>query len=132
MFFAVPVWDVKKNFSPELILSIKPRMHISPWSWAVGKLKKIWIQTYFGPLTVDSVEIPSLRHFAFCRQGNRLVSQPILTLLSLCLRARNISLSRTYRATSPTATEFTIKINSKKQGCWSECGICLISYEQYL
>jgi len=65
LFFAVPVWDVKKNFSPELILSIKPRMHISPWSWAVGKLKKFWIQTYFGPVTVYSVEIPSLRHFAF-------------------------------------------------------------------
>ena len=29
--------------------------------------KKIWIQTYFGPVTVDSVEI--FCHFAFWRDG---------------------------------------------------------------
>ena len=29
-------------------------MHICLCSWALGMCKNIWIQTYFGPVTVDS------------------------------------------------------------------------------
>ena len=47
-------------------------MHICPCSMMIGIFKKIWIQTYFGPVTVDSVEI--FRHFAFWRHGSRLAS----------------------------------------------------------
>ena len=54
---------INRIFFPELFLPIKSRMHICPCSLAVGICKKIWIQTYFGPMTVDSVE--NFRHFAF-------------------------------------------------------------------
>jgi len=47
-------------------------MHICPCSWSIEISKKIWIQKYFGPATVDSVEI--FRHFAFWRHRTRLVS----------------------------------------------------------
>jgi len=47
-------------------------MIIRTCSWSIGISKKIWIQTYFGPVTVDSVEI--FRHFAFWRHGTRLAS----------------------------------------------------------
>jgi len=60
------------NFSPELILPIKLRLHICPCSRTVSISKKIWIQTYFGPVTVDSEEV--FRHFAFWRHGSRLVT----------------------------------------------------------
>ena len=40
-------------------------MHICPCSWAVGICKQIWIQTYFGPVMVDSEEV--FRHFVFMR-----------------------------------------------------------------
>ena len=52
---------------PELILPIKARKHIGPCSWAVEISKKNWIQTYFGPVMVDSVEI--FRHFTFWCDG---------------------------------------------------------------
>ena len=61
-----------RNFFPELILPIKPRMHIWPCSWAVGISKKIWIQIEIGPVTVDSVE--AFRYFAFWRHGTRFAS----------------------------------------------------------
>jgi len=35
-------------------------------------IQKIWIQAYFGPVTVDFVE--TFRHFAFWRHGTRLAS----------------------------------------------------------
>jgi len=62
----------RKNFSPELILPIKPRIHICPCSRTVGISKKIWIQNYFGPVTVDSAEV--FRHFAFWHHGFRLAT----------------------------------------------------------
>jgi len=37
-----------------------------------GISKEIWIQTSFGPVTFDSVEI--FRHFAFGRHENRLAN----------------------------------------------------------
>jgi len=62
----------RRNFSPEFILPIKPLMHICPCSRTVGISKKVWIQTYFGPVTVESEEI--FRHFVFWRQGSRLAT----------------------------------------------------------
>jgi len=59
-----------RNFSAEIVSPIKPRMHICPCLWAVGISKKIWIQSYFEPVTVDSVEI--FHHFAFWRHGSKL------------------------------------------------------------
>jgi len=44
-------------------------MHICPCSRTLGISKKIWIQTYFGPVTVDSEEV--FRHFEFWRHGSR-------------------------------------------------------------
>ena len=62
----------RRNISPELILHIKPRKHICPCSRTVGISKKIWIQTYCGPVAVVSVEV--FRHFAFWRHGSRLAT----------------------------------------------------------
>ena len=45
-------------------------MHICPYSWALGIYKKIRIQTYFGPVKVDSVKV--FCHFAFLRHGFKL------------------------------------------------------------
>jgi len=62
----------RRNFFPGLILTIKASIYICPCSRAVGTCKKIWIQKYFGPVTVDSMEI--FRHLAFWRHGTRLAS----------------------------------------------------------
>jgi len=62
----------RRNFSPELILPIKPPMHICPCSRTVGISKKIWMQTYFGLVKVDSEEV--FCHFAFWRHGSRLAT----------------------------------------------------------
>ena len=76
LLFALPRWDFRnvetfsKNFDCccfyyflrnslvallealfDRILPIKPRMHMCPYSWVVGISKKIWIQTYFEPVT---------------------------------------------------------------------------------
>jgi len=72
-FWLFPLRDFgNKNFSPDLILPIQTRMHICPCSRTVGISKKIWIQNYFGPVTVDSEEV--FRHFAFWRDGSRLAT----------------------------------------------------------
>ena len=68
----------RRNFSPELISSIRPRMNICPCSWTVGISKKIWIQTHFGLVMIDSEEV--FRHFAFWRHGSRLATFFIATL----------------------------------------------------
>jgi len=47
-------------------------MHICPCSWALGISKKTWIQTCFGPVTVEAVEV--FRHFAFSRHGFELAT----------------------------------------------------------
>jgi len=47
-------------------------MHICPYSWFIEISNKILIQKYFGPVTVDSVEI--FRDCAFWRHGTRLAS----------------------------------------------------------
>jgi len=60
----------RKNFSPKLIEPIKPRMRICPFSRTVEISTKIWIMTYFEPVTVDSEDV--FRHFAFWRHGSRL------------------------------------------------------------
>jgi hypothetical protein len=65
-------FEKSRNFFPEIILPTKLRMHIFPCPSAVEITKKIWIQTYFEPVTVDSVEI--FHHFAFWRHGSKLVS----------------------------------------------------------
>jgi len=62
----------RRKFLPELILPIKPRMHICPCLWNVGISNKIWIQNYFGPVTVDSEEV--FRLFACWRHGSRLAT----------------------------------------------------------
>ena len=73
----------RRNFSPELISSIRPRMNICPCSWTVGISKKIWIQTHFGLVMIDSEEV--FRHFAFWRHGSRLATffEPIKNLATL-------------------------------------------------
>ena len=58
----------QRNIFTEIILLIKPHMHICPCPWAVGISEKIWNQTYFEPMTGDSVEI--FHHFAFWRDPN--------------------------------------------------------------
>ena len=45
-------------------------MHICLCSWALGIFKNIWIRTYFGPVTVDSVG--GSHHFVFSRHGSKL------------------------------------------------------------
>jgi len=62
----------RRNFSPKRILPIKPIIYVCPCSRTVGMSKKIWIQTYFGSVTVYSEEV--LRHFAFWRHGSRLAT----------------------------------------------------------
>ena len=62
----------RSNFSPEIILPIKPRMHICPCSLSFGIFKKVWIQTYFELVTVDSVQ--GFYHFSFWRHRSRLAS----------------------------------------------------------
>ena len=49
---------------------MSPHKHISPCSRTVGISKKIWIETYFKPVTVDSLKI--FHHFAFWSHGTRL------------------------------------------------------------
>jgi len=63
------VWDFRNagNF-PRTYFTHKPRIHICP----VGISKKIWIQIYFGLMTVNSVEI--FRHLAFCCDGLRVAT----------------------------------------------------------
>jgi len=55
--------EKRNNFFPGLILPIKPRMHICPCSWSIEISKKIWIQKYFGPVTVDSAEFSAFLRF---------------------------------------------------------------------
>jgi len=58
LFFGVSsFWLETQELLPGLICPINPRMHICPCSLSIGISKKIWIQAYFGPVTVDSVEI---------------------------------------------------------------------------
>jgi len=61
------MWDFRNLFA-ENILPIKVRAHICHCPLAVRISKKIWNQTYFEPMTVDSVEI--FHHFAFWRIQN--------------------------------------------------------------
>jgi len=62
----------RRNVFTEMISHIKPHMHICPCLWAIGISNKIWIQTYFRPATVDSVEVFCL--FAFLHPVTRLAS----------------------------------------------------------
>ena len=62
----------RRNFFTEINSPIKPHMHICPCLWAIGISNKIWIQTYFGPVTVNSVEVFCL--LAFWHPGTRLAS----------------------------------------------------------
>jgi len=74
-FFCSTLWDFRnaRTFSQNMF---NPQSHvcifICPCSWAVGISKKIWIQTYFGPVMVVSVEI--FRQFVFWRHRKRLAS----------------------------------------------------------
>jgi len=56
-------------------------MHIWPCPCAVGMSKKIWNQTYFEPMRVDSVEI--FHRFAFWHHGSKLAS--FFTVLKNCI-----------------------------------------------
>ena len=47
-------------------------MHICPCSWPIGISKKLWIQMYFGLVTVDPPEI--FQDFAFWCHGTRLAN----------------------------------------------------------
>ena len=71
--FADPygIFETQELF-PRTYLTHKPRMRIGPSSRAVGISKKIWIQTYFESVTVDSVKV--FRHFVFWRHGMRLAT----------------------------------------------------------
>jgi len=60
----------KQELFPRTCLTHKTTYAYLSCSWAGGISMKIWIQTYFGPVTVDSVEV--FRHFAFWRHGTRL------------------------------------------------------------
>ena len=58
LFFGVSSFLLEtQELLPGLICPINLRMHICPCSLSIGISKKIWIQAYFGPVTVDSVEI---------------------------------------------------------------------------
>jgi len=70
--FFSPYLCGSKNFFPRHILLVKLSMHIWSCSWALRIYKKIWIQTCFGPVTVDSVEVSN--HFAFWRHRFKLAT----------------------------------------------------------
>jgi len=69
-------------------------MHICPLSWALRICKNIGIQTYFGPVTVESVKV--FRHFAFWRHGTRLAT--FLIAPKNCILLRRILLRRIFWA----------------------------------
>ena len=71
-----------RKFSRELILPITLIMHICLCSRTVGITKKIWIRTYFVPVTGDSEE--GFRHFAFWRHGSRLATFFIAPVNCIC------------------------------------------------
>jgi len=58
-------------------------MHICPNSWAVGISKKIWIQTYFVPVTVDSVL--DFHHLAIWSHGTKLTSFQVFLVPEKCI-----------------------------------------------
>ena len=66
------VLETQELSCSKLTIPMSPHKHISPCSRTVGISKKIWIETYFKPVTVDSVEV--FRHFAFWRHGTRLTT----------------------------------------------------------
>ena len=102
LFFAVPGWDFRNagTFSQDLFTHNTTCTYLSLfkgyWNfpvqgcslfkgcWNLNVSKKVWIQKYFGPVTVDSVKI--FGHFAFWRHGSRLASCFICTKELLFLR----------------------------------------------
>jgi len=57
---------------PRHFLFINSYMHVSPCSWALGICENIGVRTYFGTVTVESVEVSC--NFAFWRHEFKLAT----------------------------------------------------------